>query len=668
VNPSGSFTVDGGALVGNTNAALHGTIGWSAASLGGILTLASGGTLNINAIGNGQISGCILTNLGTVNWSAGALLAGGGTAFYNYGLWDAQGDNYLSNDAGGAGTVFNNFGTFRKSAGISASQTLIATPVTFNNAGIVDVQQGNLLLQGGGSFTGGYITTNVNGLTVLSGGSFNLNGTVTGTNVSEDGGNLVGTNVINGALTWHDGSWNNTVVIVGSNSVLNIGTAGFNHPISGCILTNFGTVNWSASALLAGGGAFFYNYGLWNAQADLALLNYNGAPGTVFNNFGTFRKSAGSNAGQTQLGNPVTFNNTGIVDVQTGNLVLQGIGNFTAGYITTNSTGTTYFSSGSFNLNGTATGTNVIENAGNLVGTNVINGALTWQDGSWANTVVIVSSNSLLNINGTVNYAIGGCILTNFGTLNWRGGALLAGGGSLFCNYGLWNAQDDRLLWAYNGSEPAFTNFFYNFGTFRKSAGTGDTTVTAGINFFNIGEIDAQDGNIVLQGYYNLANGTKMRFGLGGPAGNGSISLASGAVFVGSLSVNLNGSYWPAVGSSFHLLNYSVESGVLFTNTALPALITWQTNYNPTVFILSVLARQTNATPTNLTMTTLNGTNLNLQWPGDHTGWTIQAQTNPPTVGLSTNWATLPGSSLTNQIIVPINKTNGSVFFRMIYP
>src|SRR5664280_672392 len=54
VNPSGSFTVDSGALVGNTNAVLSGTIGWSAASLGGILTLASDGTLNINAIGNGQ--------------------------------------------------------------------------------------------------------------------------------------------------------------------------------------------------------------------------------------------------------------------------------------------------------------------------------------------------------------------------------------------------------------------------------------------------------------------------------------------------------------------------------------------------------------------------------------------------------------------------------------
>src|ERR1019366_527417 len=47
VNPSGSFTVDSGALVGYTNAVLNGTVGWTAGVLEGILTLASGSTLNI---------------------------------------------------------------------------------------------------------------------------------------------------------------------------------------------------------------------------------------------------------------------------------------------------------------------------------------------------------------------------------------------------------------------------------------------------------------------------------------------------------------------------------------------------------------------------------------------------------------------------------------------
>ena len=79
--------------------------------------------------------------------------------------------------------------------------------MVFNQlAGAIDVQNGTnglqLAIQGGGNFTGGYITTNQFGLTVLNSGSFTLNGTVTGTNTLEDAGNLVGTNIINGGLTW----------------------------------------------------------------------------------------------------------------------------------------------------------------------------------------------------------------------------------------------------------------------------------------------------------------------------------------------------------------------------------------------------------------------------------------------------------------------------------
>ena len=82
--------------------------------------------------------------------------------------------------------------------------------MVFNQlAGVIDVQNGTngleLAFQGGGNFTGGYITTNKFGLTVLAIGSFNVNGTVTGTNTWQDTGNLVGANVINGALTWVGG-------------------------------------------------------------------------------------------------------------------------------------------------------------------------------------------------------------------------------------------------------------------------------------------------------------------------------------------------------------------------------------------------------------------------------------------------------------------------------
>ena len=51
VNPSGSFTVDGGELVGNTNAVLSGEIGWTGGLLGGTLTLSGDATLTAEGAG-----------------------------------------------------------------------------------------------------------------------------------------------------------------------------------------------------------------------------------------------------------------------------------------------------------------------------------------------------------------------------------------------------------------------------------------------------------------------------------------------------------------------------------------------------------------------------------------------------------------------------------------
>jgi hypothetical protein len=71
-----------------------------------------------------------------------------------------------------------------------------------------------------------------------------------------------------------------------------------------------------------------------------------------------------------------------------------------------------------------------------------------------------------------------------------------------------------------------------------------------------------------------------------------------------------------------------------------------------------------NPNSTNIT-TSVSGGNLTLSWPQDHTGWTLQAQTNPPGVGLGTTWFDVGGSVSTNSITVPLISTNGSVFFRL---
>jgi len=69
-----------------------------------------------------------------------------------------------------------------------------------------------------------------------------------------------------------------------------------------------------------------------------------------------------------------------------------------------------------------------------------------------------------------------------------------------------------------------------------------------------------------------------------------------------------------------------------------------------------------NTTPTNLAFS-VAGNQVTLSWPADHTGW--QSQTNSLAVG---NWVGVSGSSTTNQVIVPVNLTDGSVYYRLAYP
>jgi glucose/arabinose dehydrogenase/plastocyanin len=57
---------------------------------------------------------------------------------------------------------------------------------------------------------------------------------------------------------------------------------------------------------------------------------------------------------------------------------------------------------------------------------------------------------------------------------------------------------------------------------------------------------------------------------------------------------------------------------------------------------------------------------LNLSWSVP--GALLQAQTNGPGVGINSNWADIPDSAATNQMVVPVDASKGSVFFRLRFP
>ena len=578
VTPTNVFE-DSGNLVGNN--VINGALTWEAGNWNSAssVTVPSDSIVTIaGGLGNDMdMSGCQLTNNGTVAWASGTIQCGNGSTIYNNGLWNAQSDQIVDNAYGGS-AVFNNYGTLRKSGGDSASAYTLFTGGVFLNqlAGVIDVQNGTnglaLAFQGGGNFTGGYITTNQFGVTVLSSGGFNLNGTITGTNTWENQGNLVGNNVINGTLIWMGGNWNSaTSVTIASNSTLTV--AGGNNAMSGCLVTNNGAVLWESGTIQCGGGTVIYNNGLWNAQSDQTLTNAYGGT-AVFNNYGTFRKSGGAGADAYSLfTSSVVFNQlAGVMDVQNGTngltLVLQGGGNFTGGYITTNQFGVTVLSSGNFTLSGTVTPTNVFEGGGNLAGNNVINGALTWEVGNWnsASSVTIAANSTLTVASGGGTNAMSGCLVTNNGTVVWASGTIGCGNGSAIYNYGLWNAQSDQTLTnAYGG-----TAVFNNRGILHKTGGTNSTAFLAA--FVNqSGAMDADSGAVSLGGNNYSQGGGGLAINLGGTNSGqwGQLSAINGASLNGPLNIGLANGFVPVVGNQFRILSCANLSGS-FTSTNMP--------------------------------------------------------------------------------------------------
>jgi autotransporter-associated beta strand protein len=87
--------------------------------------------------------------------------------------------------------------------------------------------------------------------------------------------------------------------------------------------------------------------------------------------------------------------------------------------------------------------------------------------------------------------------------------------------------------------------------------------------------------------------------------------------------------------------------------------------FNPTNGVLSVLPTLP-ITPTNLVYQTRSG-QIQLSWPATYMGWILQTQTNPLSIGLSTNWVDVPNSALAYATNILLNPAN-SIFFRLRYP
>jgi hypothetical protein len=125
-------------------------------------------------------------------------------------------------------------------------------------------------------------------------------------------------------------------------------------------------------------------------------------------------------------------------------------------------------------------------------------------------------------------------------------------------------------------------------------------------------------------------------------------------------------------GGPYKLIGTNVSSLTL-TNTGLTNGQMYYYNVTATnAFGVSDVSLQVSARPTSFAVSQLAYTTapgqINLSWPTDRTGWRLQMQANSLTQGLGTNWVTVDGSTNSNQMSLPMNTANSSVFYRLVYP
>ncbi len=138
------------------------------------------------------------------------------------------------------------------------------------------------------------------------------------------------------------------------------------------------------------------------------------------------------------------------------------------------------------------------------------------------------------------------------------------------------------------------------------------------------------------------------------PPDSGIFNVSTTPMTIGSREENESGSgyneQFDGSISDVAIYNYAMSAAQIAANFRASQYVVPPGNLNPTNIVFGVTNKQ-----------------LYLSWPADHTGWQLQVQTNRLSVGVSTNWVNVAGSTGTNQVAIPMNLTNGSVFYRLIY-
>lgn len=307
----------------------------------GTSTVAFGSKLNIVA-GNADMANRTLVNNGVIDHTNGSVRGNGNSGISNHGTWNeiAAAGADINAAFGGVWTFTNETdGVLVKN---SDAPSTFANGVRLQNNGLVDVQKGPLVVNGGGSNgEGGRYRASSNGSLSINGYSFAGNAFFEGTgNVDLSGGVFDGTHTFHGTnLRWTGGNFSTagttTIAPDGALSIL-AGAA----DMASRTISNFGVVSHGTGQIRGNGGSNIDNSGLW-LDGKTGGSDFNavfGGTWTFKNKVGgEFRKEGGANTGFFS----VAMENAGLIDVREGTMIFNGGFHQTAGRTQLNQTSIT---------------------------------------------------------------------------------------------------------------------------------------------------------------------------------------------------------------------------------------------------------------------------------------------------------------------------------------
>jgi hypothetical protein len=592
-----TLNLSAGFLVGSADFTVT-TLNWTGGSIGGVgtLTLPTGATATISSNDIKRL-GRTLVNQGTIDY-VGDFFQFGPTdgsvgIINNQGVFNVTAGRDFSLNFPSPSHAFNNAGTFNRSGAFTTR-----FDIPFNTSGPVNVGGGTLRFSGGGSsagaafaiaegaildfnssyqidaastisgagagkFTAGTVTIDgvytLTGATSVSAGvNFNTATSFSTLNLSGSGTLAGSANLVVTSLNWSSGSMLGAgTLTLPTGAAATLSTSDIKR--LGRTLVNLGTIDYIGNFFqfgpVDGAVGVINNQGVFNAigAGDLDVNFPNASH--AFNNIGVFNRSG--TAATDILG--IQFSNSGTINVLDGLLNLSGgLSNFS---------GTT-LTGGAYNISG----------ALRFAGANIVTNAA---------TVVLDGATASIQNSG------GGTALANFAT-NAAGGSFTIQNGRNVTAAGFTNAGSVTIGAGSTFTTAASTDYLQTGGS--TTLATATSTLAAGgiadIQAGSLSGLGTVEGSLQQAGQLNPGTSPGILTNDGDTTQTGVLNIEIGGIapgtehdqlivtgnvnLGGTLNVTLVGSFFPATGDSFRIVDNTGAAAIAgtFTNLTEGAILT----------------------------------------------------------------------------------------------